>query len=249
MKYKAIIFDLDGTAIPNRPDGKPSQALINIVAKAKKTMIVTVATGRSSMSYYVLSMLKIASPCVISGGTQIIDPRTKKTLWEKKIPKTTIQKIIDICQPYPYEIIFSDEVKGEGMTAVNRKVVSDERVLYIMDVKKNDAAELLKNLKKINQIASQEVVSWTKRRLDIHVTHKQATKEHSIKELLKILKVKPGEVIGVGDANNDLPLLHSVGLKIAMGNAEPKLKKIADYIAPSVENDGLVWVIKKFCLG
>jgi len=33
-----------------------------------------------------------------------------------------------------------------------------------------------------------------------------------------------------------------------MGNAVPELKAIADYIAPSVENDGVVDVIEKFIL-
>jgi hydroxymethylpyrimidine pyrophosphatase-like HAD family hydrolase len=38
------------------------------------------------------------------------------------------------------------------------------------------------------------------------------------------------------------------GLKVAMGNAIKDLKAIADYIAPSVEEDGVADVIEKFVL-
>lgn len=38
------------------------------------------------------------------------------------------------------------------------------------------------------------------------------------------------------------------GLKVAMGNATEDLKAIADYIAPSVDDDGVVDVIAKFIL-
>lgn len=38
------------------------------------------------------------------------------------------------------------------------------------------------------------------------------------------------------------------GLRVAMGNAVDDLKAIADYIAPSVDDDGLAEVIEKFIL-
>ena len=47
MKFKAIIFDLDGTAIPNRNDGMPSERVINAVKKAQDIIKVSIATGRS----------------------------------------------------------------------------------------------------------------------------------------------------------------------------------------------------------
>jgi len=38
------------------------------------------------------------------------------------------------------------------------------------------------------------------------------------------------------------------GLKVAMGNATEDLKEIADYIAPTVDEDGVADVIEKFVL-
>lgn len=38
------------------------------------------------------------------------------------------------------------------------------------------------------------------------------------------------------------------GLKIAMGNAVPELKAIADEIAPPLESDGLAYILEKYFL-
>jgi hydroxymethylpyrimidine pyrophosphatase-like HAD family hydrolase len=65
MEIKAIIFDLDGTAIPNKKDGMPSKRLIETVAKAQKKVRVSVATGRPLsmhvifLKHYILPVLAL----------------------------------------------------------------------------------------------------------------------------------------------------------------------------------------------
>ena len=63
-----------------------------------------------------------------------------------------------------------------------------------------------------------------------------------------LLKIKTTEIIGVGDGYNDFPMLLACGLKVAMDNANDDLKAIADYIAPSVDDDGVADVIEKYIL-
>lgn len=45
-----------------------------------------------------------------------------------------------------------------------------------------------------------------------------------------------------------MPLFESVGFKVAMGNAPKELKEIADYVAPTVQEDGVADVIERFIL-
>ena len=84
--------------------------------------------------------------------------------------------------------------------------------------------------------------------MSIHVTGSEASKLHGIVEVARILNIKTEEIIGVGDGYNDFPLLLACGLKVAMGNAIPELKAIADFIAPTVEEDGVAVVLEKFVL-
>ena len=247
MKYKAIIFDIDGTAIPLELIAIPSDKLIYSVKKAQRLVKVCAATGRSlPHSRHLLEALNIKNPCIISGGTQIIDPITEKTLWEKRLSERQVRQILELCLPYQYPIGFSDETRG--ISAREKRVNGSERIVYIWNVKEEDAIYLQKTFNEIKGVAAHTPGSWIKDRLDIHITHNKATKKQALLELIKILDVEKNEIIGVGDHDNDLPLFESVGFKVAMGNATEKLKESADYITSSVEEDGLAEVIEKFIL-
>ena len=54
------------------------------------------------------------------------------------------------------------------------------------------------------------------------------------------------DVIVIGDSGNDLSMFEQAKLKIAMANADEELKKNADYITDTNNNDGVAKAIKKF---
>ena len=56
------------------------------------------------------------------------------------------------------------------------------------------------------------------------------------------------QVIAVGDNLNDIEMIEAAGLGIAMGNSPQELKDIADYVAPSNDEDGVAYVVEKFIL-
>lgn len=246
QKFQALIFDLDGTAMPVELNALPSKNVINAVKDAQKKLKVSAATGRPiTVCRNILKALNLDDPCVISGGTQIIDPKTEKTLWEKRLTQSQVEEIVEVAIPYPFEVLFSEEVYKHGASAQNKKITGSERVVYFMDVEPTYADTVLEKLKKIKNIAAHQVSSWNPTCVDIHITHAKATKQHAIELLLTdILKVDKEFVIGVGDSNNDLPLFASVGFKVAMGNATDELKNAADFVAPSVQEDGLATIIK-----
>jgi len=246
-KYEALIFDIDGAAILTRLDARPSNGVIDAVKKAQRIVKVSAATGRSMPHVRrILSDLALTDPCIVSGGTQIIDPTTEETLWEKRLTQEQVQNVVDIFTNYPYGIGFSDEVKGTP--AKDKKVTGSERIIYVWALKRGAAEDFQRKLNQIGGVAAHMAGSWTKGRVDIHVTNAFATKKNAIEKLIEILGIEKENIIGVGDSDNDLPLFESVGYKVAMGNATDRLKNAADYIAPSVDEDGLVDVIDRFIL-
>ena len=56
------------------------------------------------------------------------------------------------------------------------------------------------------------------------------------------------EVMAVGDGSNDISLIKTSGLGIAMGNATEELKEVADYVTMDIEEDGLAVAIRRFLL-
>lgn len=247
MNFKALIFDLDGTAVEAQYNALPSEAVIMAVEKAQKKIFVSIATGRTFIGCKnIIKKLKIKYPCIVSGGTELIDPQTGKILWTKKINIDNVRKIINICKPYPYEILFSKEVKG--LPAVKKEILGDENVIYIMNAKPKDAYKIIEIINENIDITAHEAGSWTKGKIDIHVTHRAATKKNALLKWMKLLKLNKQDVLAVGDNINDLPLFEVSGYKVAVGNSSEKLKLKADYIAPSITQDGLVDVINKFIL-
>ena len=83
---------------------------------------------------------------------------------------------------------------------------------------------------------------------NLEVVSNEADKGTGTLILAERLNIKPQNIMALGDQLNDLPMLQCAGLKVAMGNAEEPLKRIADYIAPDNTQDGAAKAIRKFCL-
>lgn len=236
-KFKALITDVDGTLIENGRNTVPSKKVIEAVKKASKVIHVGLATSRSiDMLNDIFEPLNLSGPSIISGGAQIIDAKTKLILWRKNINQDDFIHAIEIIKSFNLPFF----VQGEQ----NENVVE----IAIVDLEEKVGRELRRKLKVIPDLGVHLVPDWEKGRVGVIITHAEATKQHGIFEVAKILKISTKEIIGVGDGYNDFPLLLACGLKVAMGDAPEDLKAIADIIVPPASEDGLVEVINRFVL-
>lgn len=248
-KFKALIIDCDGTLIVSKRDGLPSPKVTSAVNKASQLLHVGLATHRSLFQLdSIFKHLKLTGPSVICGGAQIIDTQTCNVLWEKQIEKKDFFKIMQIIGDLKSQVIIQ-EGKGEDDKRYSEGYIPEKLVeMGVFRLSESVADELADKLSQISTIAVCKAFSWDYSTSGIVINHAQATKQHGIFEVAKILNVSTHEIIGIGDGYNDFPLLMACGLKVAMGNAVDDLKAIADYVAPSVEDDGVVDVINKFVL-
>lgn len=119
---------------------------------------------------------------------------------------------------------------------------SNEEPVYFLEqvfVSDETAPEIYQKLTQIEGVAPVMVVSQKPGFKDFHVINAEATKEHAIAELLKLLKVDRKDAVGIGDGYNDMHLFNAVDYKVAMGNAVPELKESADAVIKSVSEDSL----------
>lgn len=247
MNYKAIFSDVDGTLVPVGPHTKPTKKVIGAVQKAKQASVLFCLVSGRPFNWLtdVIAELGITDPCIINGGTQIIDPTSEKILWEQSLSHEDVNKILEIAEKNHFAFLVNDsgiEYKNEKREYVNPIAAQ------IMYLEEQQVSEVLQELSKISTLASHKIFSWEKGKNDIYIVHNQATKEHAANELAKILGITMDEVIGIGDSGNDVPLLKACGLKVALESGTDELKAIANYIAPSLENDGVADVIEKFIL-
>lgn len=242
-----LVFDLDGTAVPNRPDGIPSPAVVEAVHRAQEKVKVGVATGRDlSICDHILQAFPIKGLSILSGGTQLYNPLSQQFEWEQKLSAAQIQGIVDACATFPYYL----GVAGEDESLLIREYsnITDKTIIYILNVPNGSESPILKALENIPDIAVHLVVAWQPNCHDVHITHKDATKRHALKVLLDKEGIKPESVMVVGDGGNDLPLFDYAGFKVAVGNGADSLKAAADVVVSSVDDDGLAEAINRFLL-
>jgi len=56
------------------------------------------------------------------------------------------------------------------------------------------------------------------------------------------------DTVAFGDNLNDLEMLQTVEMGVAMGNARPEVKRVADAVTDSVDRDGIVKGLKQLQL-
>lgn len=246
-KYKALIFDLDGTCVKLGLGNMPSERVIKAVSDVMKQRIpVSVASGRNiQQAADVIEALGITEPCMLSNGATIYEPSTKAILECTPIDAQSLIQIHDIVKNDAEKIVVSSPYTEHRYTSggFGEQVVS----LFVEKLTKEKALYYVDKLEKISTLS----VHSSDKSFDgvttfISINEVRATKQRALSHLLHRLSISAPRVVAVGDGENDLPMIIAAGMGVAMGNAAEGLKSVADYIAPSVDEDGLAYVIEKF---
>lgn len=82
----------------------------------------------------------------------------------------------------------------------------------------------------------------------IQVMDASASKGVALRRVAEQYDVPLGEVLAVGDAVNDVPMLEAAGVAVAVANAQPAAKAVADWVAPSNNDDGVVAALRHYGL-
>ena len=82
----------------------------------------------------------------------------------------------------------------------------------------------------------------------VDVLSRGCSKGHAVKRWAAYRGIPREQVMAIGDNFNDVEMLEYAGLGIAMGNAPLAVQAIAQWVAPSVEQDGAAAAIEAFIL-
>jgi HAD superfamily hydrolase (TIGR01484 family) len=248
-RFKILILDIDGTITDHHEHALPSKIVDDAVKEAQKHLTVAVATGRPlHLARPVYTALGLKGPCVFNGGAEIIDIATEKVLHKQQLSVEMIKELVKLTLPFGCDIYYNDD-KTSVLIPNAEDISKTSSKLFIQAVKATDSIHLLEALAAVEGAAAHPTPSWSEGDVfDIHVTHEHATKRYGVDRLLELLEIDKEDSIAVGDGYNDLPLMEAAGFKVAMGNAPDEVKAVADYIAPSIDEDGVAEVIERFII-
>jgi len=246
-KYRALVFDIDGTAVDVNRNANPSPRLTKAIQAARGKLELLAATGRSIR--YALPTLRamgVTNPCVVAGGATIIDPVSGEILHQALVPIEAISQVQAAAKPFGYDVHLGSTPTTIRPATHGEPVGEPQPYILLEAVTDQDLTPLMQSLTHIEGIISAPSPDYFARGQIIQITSADGSKEHGVQRALAMLNINSKQAIGIGDADNDIHLFAAVGHKIAMGNASDQLKSIADEIAPSYDDDGLAVIIERY---
>jgi len=86
-------------------------------------------------------------------------------------------------------------------------------------------------------------------RTSLMVLPRGIDKSSGFKEALEELEISAQSVVGVGDAENDAPFLELCGCSVAVANAIPEIRQVADVVTDQPSTAGVIEIIAKIMTG
>lgn len=130
-------------------------------------------------------------------------------------------------------------------------ICDEDRAIYnsiVNKLRKNSNVDVMDiphiSTKVLNIGTEEKVISYSY----ADIAAKDTNKWSAIEYLITMLGIKSDEVIAIGDNINDMQMIKKAGLGVAMTNGSPAVREIADEIAPSNDEDGVAYIVKKYTL-
>lgn len=255
MKTKAIFLDVDGTIMQ---DGRyiPESAIAAIRAARANGHLVFLSTGRG-MAEILGPIWDIGFDGAVSNGgafATVDDQVVAGTLFgvsdvarlQRYLERTGIhgyfQSFDQMFATEQLPALMAAKVEGTGLPM---KVFHDPADFDAAQIAKlvfvtedADAAEqALAELGEDYAVVGGTIPlpGWSSGEVAPRGVHKGA----AILDVLAHLGIDPADAIGVGDNWNDAPMFEVCGLSIAMGNAAPGVRALADQVTTAIDEDGI----------
>lgn len=257
IRYKLVALDLDGTLLNSQ--GQLSTKHIEAVRKARNAGVqVLIATGRYFMqTLRIIEELNYDGILVLNDGALIIDTKDNKVIYENSFSMHDVEQLVNVCRErnihfaactafdYFVEVIDDAHLKHYGKYGIRYTI--HENLLSIKD-----------GIMKFLVSAPSKIENWSHCELKNNIgiktdaphfkeyAHIKATKKEALAKVLELMNYNPSEVIAVGDFYNDLDMIEYAGLGIAMGNAPNDVKKKANDVTLSNDEDGVYHALEKY---
>jgi Cof subfamily protein (haloacid dehalogenase superfamily) len=269
LDIKLLVLDIDGTIAgqSNEIREPVKQAIRRAMAKGIR---VAIATGRMYCSALRFHQ-EIGSnlPLLAYQGAWIQDPATEKIYQHLPLSCAMAEQLLDYFETEPLRSLLSVHFYINDQLYV--RAITPETKLYaqrsgivptaVGDLRQALTSQPTKVLALcedraiIDQLLGSLRQQYTPAELYLtksvatffEATHPDANKGTGVRYLAEtILGLAAHNVMAIGDNFNDLEMLQYAGLGVAMGNAPREVQAIANWVAPSVEEDGAAAAIEAF---
>jgi HAD superfamily hydrolase (TIGR01484 family) len=241
----AAALDLDGTVIG--PDENISPAVHEAIVRLAERIHVFIATGREPADVLrYANELGLTTPQLCDGGANILDPVQGVSTWTAPLGPVNAEAVVTRLREMGSAFV-ATHASGTASTFDD---VPDWDLIRVsaLDLDEDTADALATEFRRNKDMYVIKAVLPYNGLWAVDFTLAGVDKASGIARVGQILGVNPTNMVAVGDSYNDLPMLEACGFSVAMGNAPPEVKDAAEFVAPSVAEDGLAVAINEYVL-
>ena len=259
---KIITIDLDGTLFDY--DKKISDINKKALQKAKeKGVKIVISTGRPLSGVMpTLKELGLTSNddyVIIYNGAKVFNVGTGEIIFSSSINGKTIKELYH--ESLRLNVHFHAFRLNEELITDRHNPYTDVEATInhtpdiLCDIDKIEDDELFlkamlvdEDMKEINPKYYTEYSMVRSARIFLEFLNKNTDKGKALVALANHLNIPLEDTMAIGDAGNDMPMIEVSGIGVAMENAYPEVKEVANFITKSNLCDGVAYAIEKFVL-
>lgn len=255
---KALFFDIDGTLVSFQTHQIPCSTVRAIERAKDKGVKVFIATGRpiplinnlGAIAHLIDGYITTNGACCIVGG---------EVIFTNAIPEEDCLTLLRLSDGQGFPAIFV----GEKNLVVHRPDEEVSRIFYDFlnapRLEEADPRELMQreNITQITPFFNEEkeksimpllpgCISGRWHPAFTDITAIGSDKGNGISRIARHFGFEIEETMAFGDGGNDISMVKTAGIGVAMGNANDPLKEVADFITDTVDNDGVEKALEKF---
>lgn len=271
MAIRAVFIDIDGTLLDWEENISP-QVHSELLRVHKQGCEIVLCTGRTRYTAEpILNLLPFSGQFLVcSNGAVVVDVLREEVLQRVLLTDDQAKEVVQLilesgATPYVYNdsatpgltnaaVLYPPSMSIGHFAESPRYQPHANLELNIpfqpVSVAAFDSAELLRPLAeqlrqksegRLAVIQSGNEFSW-----GVEVYNQGVSKRMGMQTMATHLGIEQDEILAIGDHMNDIEMLQWAGVGVAMGNALPEVKAVANWVTQRNSEDGVAIALKKY---
>ncbi len=259
MNYRIIALDVDGTLI-NDDHELPPRVREAVRAAAERGAEIVLCTGRGSTSALpVLEELGLSGTMITHNGASTVDSKTRRILHETVIEAEAAFRYLAYCRErgIHFDMNTAFDLYVEKLTEESERMYGR---MFARPIVWEAARGLPEHTVKLSIFAAKEALDAVQRDWGvwedglqvvrsgdyfIDVQPHRASKGAALERLAGLRGVPREQVLAIGNYYNDIGMLEFAGRGVAMANSPEEVKRAADAVTVSNNEDGVAVVLEE----
>lgn len=264
VHYRLVAVDLDGTLLNGEGSLTP-RTRTAIQAIRRQGVHFVVSTGRPLQGMeWIVDIIGSDAPLILFNGALVLSRVGGDTVFAQNLRATDARAIWRLSNERDVTAVFwcggrlytnrndeysqaYSEISGVAPIVVT-SIDEYAEAGIVKFVWLDEPPRILEAQNQINGTLPDSTVYHTSRPWFLEFVDSEVSKGLSLSKLGEYLGIGPAETMAIGDGENDLSMIRYAGCGVVVGNASEQIRKEADFVTRSNDDDGVAYALEEMIL-